>query len=431
MNALTSSNNSMMKYVCGIDIGSSKVAACLGGFRGRELTNVWWDSISAVGVKRGQIQDVQGLTVTLSKLLKNLKAKSGVKIKSAYLGIASPNILAKQSQAVIALAERGNKSVTKTDIQKVSQQAQILGSRFEDEILHTEPLRYAVDNENEVTNPLGLYGHQLKVDLYLICAKATYINTIIEIIHRLGLRLNEITLSGLAVSQAVFDPKKVEGLNILCDIGNDITQILIFNDGKLIHYQIITSGGDDLTTNLSRELNLPYSLAEEVKVSYGCIQNNYESPDKEIIIKKGNTYSTLSQNLVIQVLSQASGRIAETIRDTIRPHLLAISSSHIPIKATLYVSGRSACLEGFLELLEVVVGIPVKMAKIGNSNLSAPLMRHRLMSGKPILNYLACLGLIAEASNLSYKSSARPIRDFRSLLFNIPEKVKEIYQEYF
>ena len=203
-----------MQYICGIDIGSSKVAVCLGGFKGSELNQLWWDSAATVGVKQGQWQDIGSLTAALSKLLKNLKAKSGVKIKSAYLGIASQNIIAKHSQAVIALAERGNRSVTKRDIQNVNQQAQILGSCLEDEVLHAESLNYSVDNENEVINPLGLYGHQLKVDLYLISAKASYINTIRDVFHRLGLKLNDITLSGLAVSQAMFNPQKLKGLNM-------------------------------------------------------------------------------------------------------------------------------------------------------------------------------------------------------------------------
>ena len=421
-----------MKYICGLDIGSSKIAACLGCFRRRELTQLWWDSTTALGVKQGQWQDVRGLTGQIAQLLKNLKAKSGVKINSVYLGIASPNIVAKHSQAVIALAERGNKSVTKTDIENVSQQAQILGSCVEDEILHTEPVSYTVDNENEVINPIGLYGHQLKVDLYLISAKAAYINTIIEVINHLGFKLNEVTLSGLAVSQAVFNSKNMKGLNILCDIGKDITQILIFNDSRLMHYQVITSGGDDLTTRLSKELKIPYSLAEEVKISYGSIQNNKDNiPDKEIIVKKGNAYSTLSKNLIIQILTQASCHISEAIRDVIRPYLLAVSSALISTRATLYVSGRTVCLDGFLEMLEVMIGIPVKIAKIGNSSLLVPLMRNRILSGEPILNYLSSLGLIAKAINLSHKKSAQPLRGLPSLLSYIPEKVKEIYQEYF
>ncbi len=420
-----------MKYICGIDIGSSKVAACLGRFRGRELIHYWWDSIPAAGVKRGQWQDVGGLTVALSELLKNLKAKSGIQVKSVYLGIASQNITVKHSQAVIALAERGNQSVTNIDIQNVNQQAQILGSCLEDEILHTEPLSYTVDNENEVINPLGLYGHQLKANLYLICARAPYINTITEVINRLGVKVNEITLSGLAVSQAVFDTKKMKGLDILCDIGKDITQILIFNDGRLMHYQIIACGGDDLTAGLSKKLNLPYFLAEEVKISYGRIQNDCEVQDKEIIVKKDNAYSTLSQNLIIQILTRQSHRIAETIRDVIRPHLMAISSALTPPQTTLYVSGRTAYLDGFLELLEVVIGMPVKMARIGNPSLLVPSMRHRILSGEAILDYLACLGLVAKANKLSYKKSAPPIRGLQGLLSNIPERVKEIYQEYF
>jgi len=438
-----------MKYICGIDIGSSKVAACLGAFRGKELVNLWWDSVPAVGVKQGYLQDIQGLTASVSQLLKKIKSKSGATVRSAYLGIASQNIIAKHSKAVIALAERGNKSVTDADIRRARQQAQILGSCLEEEMLHAATLSYRIDSEDEVTTPLGLYGHQLKVDMYLICVKSAYINTITEIADRLGLKLNGVTLSGLAASQAVFNPGKTKGLNVLCDVGKDITQILIFYDNELRHCQMLGIGGEDLTLGLYRELNIPYSLAEEVKVSYGRVQHNYnfqnpergsgsglkdisqlEVPDKEIIIKKDKDYSTLSQNLIIQILSRGSRCIAEAIRDAVKPHILAIASPVFPEKVTLYVSGRTACLDGFLESLEVVVGLPVKMARITNSTLLAPLMRQHLLYGAPILNYLASFGLIADAIKLEHRASL-PQPNLRNFPSYILYKLKEIYQEYF
>ncbi|MFH1578073.1 MAG: cell division FtsA domain-containing protein [Candidatus Omnitrophota bacterium] len=419
-----------MKYICAIDIGSSKIAACLGCFKKGEFVNLWRDSIAVAGVKQGRVHDVSALTDCLGKLLKKLHVKSGIKIKSAYLGIISQNIIAKHSQAVIALAERGNKSVTRADIQRVDRQARILGSCLEEEIIHSVPLSYSVDNESEVVNPLGLYGHQLKVDLYLACAKISYINTIIEIANRLNLKVNDITLSGLAISQAVFDSKETQGLDILCDIGKDITQALIFKDGKLVYYQTLTLGGDDLTARLSQELSLPYSLSEEIKISYGRIQNSGEFPDREIIVKKGNNYLTLNQNVIIELLSKTSQHVAESIRDIIRPQILLFSLPFFSDKTTLYASGRTACLDGFLEVLEVVIGVPVKVAKISKSALLMPHMRQHLLSGEPILNYLACFGLMTRAINLPNKQSVSS-RYLRNPIFSIFNRIKEIYQEYF
>ncbi len=431
-----------MKYICGIDFGSSKIAACLGSFKGRQLQNIWWDSVPAVGISRGQLKDAEGLVAAISKLLNNLKAKSGIKVKSVYLGVASEDIIAKHSQAVIALAERGNKSVTKVDVQRVENQAQVLCSSLEEEILHCESLSYTLDNENEVINPLGLYGHKLEVNSYLICAKAAYVDTIVQIFNRLGLKLNNITLSGLALSRAIFNPHQKKGINILCDVGKDAVQIAIFNGAKLLNYQTLACGGEDLTADLSESLNLTRSLAEEVKVSYGRIQakvkphNSHndstetKSSDKEIMIKKDNDYITLSQNQVVRVISLASRRIAEAIRDAVKPNVLAISAPGLPEKAALYISGRTVRLDGFLELLEQVIGMPVKMAKVANLELLTPKMRQRLLSGDRALNYLACCGLLVEAVQVLDKKFT-PRSRFSNLLSYLPVRVKEIYQEYF
>ncbi|MBU0549723.1 MAG: cell division protein FtsA [Candidatus Omnitrophica bacterium] len=420
----------MMKYICSLDIGSSKIAACIGFFKGKSLVKLWLDSIAAAGVKQGLIQDAQALTDCIARLLKKLKAKSGIKVKSVHVGIASHNITVKYSQAVIALAERGNKSVTKTDIARVNQQAQILGSCLEEEILHITPLSYVIDNENEVINPLGLYGHQLKVNLCLISTKVSYLNTITEIANRAGIKLNSLTLSGLAASQAAFSPGKIKGLNVLCDIGKDITQVLIFNDDRLTHCHILEFAGDDLTTALSGELNIPYSLAEEVKISYGSIQNHSKPQNKEIIVKKGNDYLTLDQDLISDIISKRSLRLAEAIRDIIRPYVLTVSLPSYPHKPTLYATGRTVCLDGFLEALEVVTGIPVKMAKIGNAALLASKMHNRFVTGEPLLNHLASFGLVWEAIN-SPNNRVKSGRHFRHSFSHFADRIKEIYQEYF
>jgi len=419
-----------MRYVCGLDIGSSKIAGCLGIFKNGRLDNLFWDSLPVSAIKRGQCQDFTGLTNSLTQLLKNLKVKSGVKIKSVYLAITSQNISVKHSQAIIALAERGNRAVSKRDIQNVNQQARILGSSLEEEIIYTEPQGYTIDEESKVINPLGLYGHQLKVDLYLILTKVSYINTIIEVINRLGLHLNDINLSGLAVGQAVFGPDRKTGLDILCDIGKDITQILIFNEARLSHYQTIAYGGDNLTDSLIQKLKVPYPLAEEIKISHGRVQNNLDTQDREIIIKKDTGYTTLSQNKVIDILSHSSMDIAEAIRDIIKSQILLISSPILPREPNVYICGRSACLEGFLEILEVVMGMPVKMARLSNSGLLTPLLRRRIFSGEPILNYLVCLGLIANAINFPHKKEYSHY-SLRNLLPYFAEKAKQIYHEYF
>jgi len=103
-------------YICALDIGSSKIAAVVAQLKRKHITNLFFDSLAVKGIKRGVIIDSIDLIGCISRVLKNLKVKSGINIKSVYTNISGQNIITKHSHAVIPLAERGNKVISALDI---------------------------------------------------------------------------------------------------------------------------------------------------------------------------------------------------------------------------------------------------------------------------------------------------------------------------
>src|SRR3990167_9044627 len=95
-------------YICTLDIGSSKIAACVAEIRKNRVSRIFFDTLPSKAVKKGQIVDSIGLIGSITKLLNNLKAKSGIKIKSVSTNISGLDISTKHSRAIVALAERGN-----------------------------------------------------------------------------------------------------------------------------------------------------------------------------------------------------------------------------------------------------------------------------------------------------------------------------------
>ena len=70
-------NNS---YVCAIDIGSNKISACLALIRKSRIENIIFDVAPSCGVKEGVIVDATELVICLTKIIKSLRAKSGLKM---------------------------------------------------------------------------------------------------------------------------------------------------------------------------------------------------------------------------------------------------------------------------------------------------------------------------------------------------------------
>lgn len=229
-------------YICALDIGSSKIAVCAAETKRRRLGKIYLESILSKGVKGGVVADSIDLVNAVTRLMKNLKSKSGINIKSVYANISGKDIITKYSRAIMPLAEKGNKIVTLLDIQRVIEQARLLGSSLDEEIIQSIPASYSIDTKSNLANPIGLYSHRLEADLYLICAKLSAVQSLSRVINQSGFEMKGLFFSGFATSKAVFNKDFNEGLNILCDIGSDITEILIFRDGMLRDIEILCKG---------------------------------------------------------------------------------------------------------------------------------------------------------------------------------------------
>ncbi len=414
-------------YICAVDIGSSKIAASVAQIRGRRIANMYFESMPSKGTKRGIITDSIALMGSLNKLLKDLKLKSGINVKSIYANISGAEIITKHSHAVIPLAERGNKVITLSDIQKVNEQARILAANLEEEIVHQMPFSYTIDSRVNILNPLGLYSHRLEVDLYLVCAKLPSIQNISRVVNQAGYEIKKLSFSGLATSNIVFGKELQEGINIFCDIGSDITELLIFKDGLPLDIMILPLGGDDITLQLSDALKISLDLAEDTKRTYGKA-GDYSGleEDKEILIKKGDIYKPLPQKLVCELITSRTKLICQAIKDALDKK---IDLGKIDNFVTV---GRTILLEGFLEILENTLQVQVKIGRIVDPEIIPLVNIDNNLSGQRYLNYITSLGMLSEAFKVKPRQ-ALPVgqSDIGNPLRKIINRFKEVYEEYF
>ncbi len=413
-------------YICGLDIGSDKISAVAAKIKNKKITGLFFETSGSKGVNNGVIVDSVELINCICGVLEKLKSKSAINIKSLYVNVSGKDIILKHSQAVLPLAEKGNKVITLSDIMKVNEQARILGSSLEEEIIHKLPLKYSIDSANDILRPLGLYSHRLEVDLYLICAKIPFIHNLTRVINQAGYEVKNLFFSGLATSRAVLGEQSKEGVHVVCDIGRDITEILIFKEGNLEIAEILPIGGNDLSSEISDALKIPFELAEEVKKSHTSI-GDYDSiqEDKEILVRKDNIYNPIKQKLISEILTKKAKLICQAIKQTIEKTLPCTRINNFT------VVGRTVLLGGFLEILEESLGIPVKLGRINHSEINELIIRDEVLSGQNHLNYITSLGLIIKALEIENGPMLNQGHPAKNLFFKTVNKVKEVYKEYF
>jgi len=413
-------------YICALDIGSSKISACVARFQKRRISDMYFDSVASKGVRDGVIVDSISLISCIERLLKNLKTKSGINIKFLYVNISGQDIITKHSRAIIPLAERGNKVITVSDMQRANEQARILGSNLEEEIVHIIPSSYSIDSKSNISNPLGLYSHRLEVDLFLICGKLSSVQTLNRVINQSGYDVRGLSFSGLATSKAVFDKGMREGLSVFCDIGSDVTEILIFRDGLLKDIEIMPLGGNSLTIRLQEALKIPFELAEDIKRSYGLIGDAEKlDENKEILVKKSDFYKPIKQKEVSEIVTSAAKSMCLELKEAVEKRVPLYEINNFVIV------GRALLLEGFIETLETALGIPVKLGRVSKPEILSLIKENNELSAQKYLAYLVPIGIVCDTFE-SKPVGIMPVQSLpKNLLLKAFNRVREVYQEYF
>jgi len=414
-------------YICAVDIGSSKISAVCAKVSGRKIVELFFENTPSKGVRQGVVVNSIDLVSCLSRVLSGLKRKSGINIKYVYTNLSGSEVAAKHSHAIMPLAERGNKVISPYDIQQIVEQARVLGSSLEEEIIHQMPASFSIDSKSNILSPVGLYSHRLEVDLYLIYGKLSAIQSLTRVVNQAGYEIKDLYFSGVATAACIFNKENRQGINVLCDIGSDITELVIFKDGLIKAIEILPIGGNFLTQHLADELKIPFELAEDLKKSHASIGDSGNIPeDKEILIKKNNVYKPIKQKLVAEIVTAKAKEICEQVKAALDKNISVNDAVH-----NFSCCGRIVFVEGFLETMENVLGISVRLARINNPLLSAFNNKSEELSGQKYLDYLTALGVICQAlldEQPHILSSGQPAKN---PLKKFAVRLKEVYREYF
>jgi cell division protein FtsA len=414
-------------YICALDIGESKIAATVVELRRNIPVSIFFESQPLKALDKGAVVESIELIRCVEKVLESLKSKSGINIKGVYANISGQDIIVRHSHALVPLWDRRGKVITANDIQNVNEQALILGANLDEEVLIYLPNEYSVDLEKQVINPIGLFSHRLGVDLTLICGKAASVRSFYHLINRAGYDVKDLVFSGLATAEIIFGKEHKEGVNVLCDVGGDITEVLIFKNGVPKHIEIISMGGGDITRSLQEVLKIPYELAEEIRRSYGIIGNSGDAlKDKEILLKEEDRYKPIKQGVVIDTVTAQAQAICTRLKESVCKQVACDEINNF------FAAGRTILQDGFLEMFEGAMGIPVRLGRIIHPQI-VPLMHQNsvVLSGQKYLTYITSLGIICWVLRQQTPQFPAAVSSSRNPIFKIINKVHELYREYF
>ena len=340
-----------------LDIGSQKMTIGSARVAGdhEHLDGVVLESIPAKGIFKGVVNDLALLSDSIRQVAKRMEARQVQKISRLAVSINGNYIQARHSAAAVALAERGTRTITKRDVDRLNQQTRTLGLELDEHLLHEYPQGYSVDRHNMTLNPLGLHGRKLQEDLLLVCSPASYVENIVRAVEHAGCDVTSVAYSGIAAAQAVLSADERDKGAVLVDVGETLTGVVIYQEGVVRHLNILSFGGKNITEIIANFCRVSLASADEIKrTSLELTAEGEES--EEIMIKSDDAYRSVKKAELAGVLAPEIDKFLELLKK-------AIFGGGIENIASFGVAvvGGLSLLEGLLERMERTLGLSVRL----------------------------------------------------------------------
>jgi cell division protein FtsA len=329
--------------------------ACLVG----ELTDDGIDIIGVgtqpcAGLKKGVVVNIDATVSAIQKAVEEAEHMAGVEITQVYAGIAGAHIKAFHSEGVVAIRDR---EVRAGDIERVIEAAKAVNIPQDREILHVVPQEFSIDHQDGIREPLGMSGVRLEARVHVVTAASAAAQNIVKCCTRCNLQVQDLVLEPLATGEAVLHSDEKELGVALLDIGGGTSDLVVYNDGALVHTMVLPIGGHQLTNDIAVGLRTPMTEAERLKHRHGCAMSSLIAEDEMIEVPSvgGRPPRVMPRTVLSEILQPRVDEIFSLVRDELERCGLSET-----LASGMVVTGGSTILQGLPELAEEILGMPVR-----------------------------------------------------------------------
>jgi len=233
------------------------------------------------------------------------------------------------------------------------------------EMLHLIPLGYAVDELDDVTDPLGMVGHQLSARYHRVETSGTVLQNLLHAVGRCHMDVLGVIAAPYAAGLAcLVDDERSLGATVI-DMGAGTTSFACFQNGHLTHADRLLVGGYHITHDVAHGLSVSLQHAERLKNLYA-----------HVLPARGDDRDTIAVPLVGEVEGQSNNviprfalnnivrpRVEETL-ELLRDKLNALPQEIQQATWRLVLTGGASQLPGLRELATHMLGRPVRLGVV-------------------------------------------------------------------
>lgn len=406
------------KYIVGIDIGSSKLSMAVGIQNDNGEMSILGVDVQEVEdcVKNGDIVNYMELGNIIAKSRRALEQELDITLHSAYVGVSGRSVYCVRYEDYVEISN-ASRCVTEHEMRELRSRIDMVVPGGGDEIVDRIPLRYCIDDRQDVNNPIGAYGRKLSATYLFVMVGKQQIDLVNRAMHQAG----NMKVSGLCVNPTLL-PKLLLNSNemnegtMIVDLGGDVTDLSIVHGGKLWYFSSLPIGASSINNDLRDFLQIPKKDIELLKRRNGSAMADNVAEDEAVTVK--TTGRAKKQILKRNVAEIAEERLKDIINFVGRELKAAMFASKIPCGVVL--TGGSAYLADIDELFARELNVEVRLGQILNG------LDYESQQKVCAFNQSAVLGLLLYGAehngcDVGQSSTDRPMEKPKTVWDNVPE----------
>lgn len=381
--------------VAALDVGSTKISCLIAevqphkhrsaeGHHDNGLRVLGFGHQLSRGVRGGAIINVDEAERAIRVAVDAAERMAQRTISEVYVNVSGGR---PQSRLQSAKIKTQTGQVSPRDLDNVLNKTLALVDPGRRAVLHLAPIQYHLDEARGIKEPLGMFGDEIGLDLGVVTVEPSHLNNLSLAVSRAHLSTAGFVMAPYAAAKSVLaDDEQALGITLI-DMGGANTSFAIFNEGHLVHADVIPLGGQHITNDIARGLSTTIAHAERMKTLWGSALAS-QIDEREVIAvpllgERGvDTVQKVPKSMLTGIIRPRVEEIFEMLRD----RLETLGAAHLTGRRVVLTGGASQ-LNGVREVASHWLDRQVRM---GLPNPIAGMPEAALAPG-----FAVCAGLLA------------------------------------
>lgn len=312
------------------------------------------------GISKGQVVDIKKCVSSVRVALKRVNDMLGIKIIKVIAVVPPTGCML--DIAVGSVDVMNSSGITGGDVSRVLKDS-LVGKIPEDsELVTAIPINFTVDEEENIKDPKGMRGAILETRVVIATLPKEPLYRFLEVLKLSGLETLDIAFTSTGDYYAVRSSRLQKEVGAIINIGEEITNVSIFNKGIQIKNATIPIGSHNVDRDISYIFKIKEADSRRLKEQFAVSMQSYADSNDMVEVPVGNDKKEISQVGISKVVEARLEEILNLAKKEIK------NLTNREIRYIIITGGLSE-LAGFQYLVESVFGLQAKVCNISTMGL--------------------------------------------------------------